>query len=118
MAHFAKNPDVGGNPAKVAMITMIVHGLNLPETSFVTSLILNFVIGVITSRIETQYNPVKVNNVFILLSTAIIIHPRLKMEERAKISKIVLVVICNALPMRVESSIDRMINGFIINMSK
>lgn len=100
------------------MIITVSQGLNFLEISFVISFILSFVIGVITSRIEIQYKLVKTSSVFVLVSRASIIHPRLKIEERAIISKIVLVVICKALPIRVDKTIEAKIRGFIINMSR
>jgi hypothetical protein len=118
VAHFAMNPVVGGRPAKVATIKITVHGLNLFEMSFVISFISIFLISIITRKTENQYNAVNVNNVFILINMANIIHPKLKIEERAMISKIVLVVICKALPTKVDNTIDKMIKGFIINISR
>ena len=60
----------------------------------------------------------KTSNVFVLLRRAIIIHPKLKMEDNAIISRMVLVVICRALPINVDSSMDTKIRGFIMNISK
>jgi hypothetical protein len=60
----------------------------------------------------------KIIRVFDLIIDAIIIQPRLKIEDSAKISSSVFVVICRILPIRVDTSIEITIKGFIMKIIK
>jgi len=90
----------------------------LEDRSFDFSLIDALIIILTVRAKEVQYNKMKVNRVFTLTKVDIIIHLRLKIDDSAITSIIVLVFIWESLLTTTVKNINATIMDFIINNSK
>jgi len=111
IVHLARNPIVGGMPARFTRMIMEVHSLCFEKSS---SLILAWFIllSIVTIKInEVQYNARKYIRVLRFMKIAIIIQLRLKIDEKARISRMFFLLIWEDLPKMAVSRSDTVMMG-------
>ena len=84
--HLAKNPEVGGMPAKLARRIVVVRFISISELSLLFSLNRAFHMMYITINTENQYSRRNWRRILTPIKTASSVHLTLNTEEIAMIS--------------------------------
>lgn len=115
--HFAKNPSIGGIPARFPRIINIITLLELIFSIWVFIFNMFFIANMII-KTEVQYIRQNKKKIFMLTIILTIIHLRLKIDEKAIISIINFLFIWEILPTKAESTKKIIIIFFSKNIKK
>lgn len=96
--HFARNPGVGGMPARFIINISLIILIIPPFLSFPRDFMLLFLIITIIKMTELQYSREKIIIVLSLVNILSSIHARLNTEDRAIICLTLVLFICIILP--------------------